>query len=118
MCTALPAMIYTMQSADEVHQDHLVYQLKPDSPRLRAQQQKQVQYAQLNQKLAAQIPQLHSWQQLQDFLQQYSDSIHFLNVTTLAIQAQALQLQEHQVCMHGLAKYNAISRDQGSSGCR
>lgn len=70
-----------------------MYELKPSSPRLRAQQQQHAQLAEHNRQLAGQIPQLTSWQQLQDFLQQHSSSMNFLAVTALASQAAAV----HQV---------------------
>eukprot|EP00879_Flechtneria_rotunda_P025294 GHRR01026871.1.p1 GENE.GHRR01026871.1~~GHRR01026871.1.p1 ORF type:complete len:225 (+),score=106.39 GHRR01026871.1:187-861(+) len=78
------------ESADRIEPDHLVYQLKPSSPRVRAQQQQHVEHALLNQQLAQQIPHLATWQQLQEFMQQHSSSVHFLNVLALAGQAVAL----------------------------
>eukprot|EP00878_Enallax_costatus_P018638 GHUV01019629.1.p1 GENE.GHUV01019629.1~~GHUV01019629.1.p1 ORF type:complete len:269 (+),score=104.01 GHUV01019629.1:307-1113(+) len=82
------------EGADRIEEDHLVYELKPSSPRIRAQQQQTLQYAQLNRHLAEQILQLQNWQQLQSFMQQHLEVLNYLNVLALAGQAAALY-QEH-----------------------
>lgn len=83
-----------MQNADSVEEDHLVFDLQPSSPRLRAELQESEQQAALNRQLAQQIPQLDAWQQLQEFVQQHGAELNFLNVVTIVTRAAALQ----QVC--------------------
>jgi alkylhydroperoxidase family enzyme len=67
-----------------------VFELKPSSPRLRAQKQQHAATAELNKQLAQQIPALADWQQLQAFLQQHGSVLNFLAVTAVASQAAVL----------------------------
>jgi hypothetical protein len=85
------------QNADSVEEDHLVFDLQPSSPRLRAELQESEQQAALNRQLAQQIPQLDAWPQLQEFVQ-HGAHLNFLNVVALVTRAAALQ---QQVCAEG-----------------
>lgn len=67
-----------------------MYELKPSSPRVRAQQQQTLQHVQFNRQLAEQIPQLQDWQQLHGFIQQHAEVLNYLNVIALAGQAAAV----------------------------
>jgi hypothetical protein len=87
VCCLLWRPCIALQAADRIEADHLVFELKPSSPRLRAQQQQHAATAELNRQLAQQIPQLSDWQQLQEFLQQHSSVLNFLAVTAVASQA-------------------------------
>jgi hypothetical protein len=57
---------------------------------VRAELQEADQHAALNKQLALQIPALDSWQQLQQFVQQYGPSLNFLNVVAVTTRAAAL----------------------------
>lgn len=83
-----------LQAADRVEEDHLVFQLQPSSPRLRAELQEADQHAALNRQLAQQIPNVGTWQQLGQFLQQHGPSLNFLNVVALVLQAAAVAHQQ------------------------
>lgn len=95
--TPIPPLLIAavVQNADSVEEDHLVFDLQPSSPRLRAELQESEQQAALNRQLAQQIPQLDAWPQLQEFVQQHGAQLNFLNVVTLVTRAAALQ----QVCV-------------------
>lgn len=99
MCCSTPTPVApftaaVVQNVDSVEEDHLVFDLQPSSPRLRAELQESEQQAALNRQLAQQIPQLDAWPQLQEFVQQHGAQLDFLNVVTLVTRAAALQ----QVC--------------------
>jgi hypothetical protein len=84
-----------VQTADSVEDDHLVFDLQPSSPRLRAELRDSDQHAALNKQLAQQIPELKTWQQLQQFVQEHGDQLNFLNVVGLVTRAAALQQVRH-----------------------
>ncbi|KAF8068349.1 CYP59 [Scenedesmus sp. PABB004] len=78
------------ESADRVEADHLVYELKPASPRLRAEQDAAAAAALAGRGLAARIPAIASWAELDAFLEAHGAAAHFGALTALAGRAAAL----------------------------